>query len=421
MLCTLVDNMMVHRHRALMASTQRVIVQKRYNNVPESAGRHRLWPLRSCGQPRRGNTVAKWFSLLAHLGRSVPFGNHRVLSAALLILWVSGTSLSVLAERTDVIIRLEVMDRSEATVDRAAREALEAALLRLSGDRELLEHPAVSAALSSARSNLSLYQFERADGITRFVAHIDQAVLEALIREANGTVWAEARPPILLWLVIDDPAGRRFGNTAAEQSLWADLSAAFDSLGVNVRQPLYDLSDAVLVSPETLWRRDFGPILEASERYGMSHLLVGRLIGLSEGRYIGEWLYRDASVERAVSVQSASTQALIDPGLSLAMEEMRRQYAVALTTESSAKKLRVSVRNVVHLEDYRAVTEAIASLQTLDYARPVAVEGDMLTLELLGIGNAETLLRLMASRTDLVWVNTDPNSADGLVLAWQGP
>ena len=318
-------------------------------------------------------------------------------------------------------MRLEVADRSEATVDRAAREALEAALLRLSGDRELLEHPAVSAALSSARSNLSLYQFERADGITRFVAHIDQAVLEALIKEANGTVWAEARPPILVWLVIDNPAGRRFGNSSAEQSLWADLSAAFDSLGVNVRQPLYDLSDAVLVSPETLWRRDFGPILEASERYGMTHLLVGRLIGLSEGRYIGEWLYRDASVERAVSVQSASTQALIDPGLSLAMEEMRRQYAVALTTESSAKKLRVSVRNVVHLEDYRAVTEAIASIQTLDYARPVAVEGDILTLELLGIGKAETLLRLMASRTDLVWVNTDPDSDEGLVLAWQGP
>lgn len=344
-----------------------------------------------------------------------------MLSVALLALWVSGTSLPALAERTDVVMRLEVADRSEATVDRAAREALEAALLRLSGDRNLLEHPDVSAALSSARSNLSSYQFERADGITRFVARIDQAVLEALIKEANGTVWAEARPPILLWLVIDDPAGRRFGNSSAEQSLWADLSAAFDSLGVNVRQPLYDLSDAVLVSPETLWRRDFGPILEASERYGMTHLLVGRLIGLSEGRYIGEWLYRDASVERSVSVQSASTQALIDPGLSLAMEEMRRQYAVALTTESGAKKLRVTVRNVVHLEDYRAVTEAIASIQTLDYARPVAVEGDILTLELLGIGKAETLLRLMASRTDLVWVNTDPDSDEGLVLAWQGP
>ena len=359
--------------------------------------------------------------MLAHLGRFALVGHPTMLSAALLVLWVSGMSLPALAESNEVIIRLEVMDRSEATVDRAAREALEVALLRLSGDRELLEHPAVSAALSSARSNLSLYQFERAGGITRFVAHIDQTLLERLIKEADGTVWAEARPPILVWLVIDDPAGHRFGNTAAEQSLWTELSAAFDSLGVNVRQPLYDLSDAVLVSPDTLWRRDFGRILEASERYGMTHLLVGRLIGLSEGRYIGEWLYRDASVERAVSFQSASTQALIDPGLSLAMEEMRRQYAVALTTNSSAKKLRVSVRNVLHLEDYRAVTEAIASIQTLDYARPVAVEGDVLTLELLGIGNVQTLLRLMASRTDLVWVNTDPDSADGLVLAWQGP
>ena len=42
MLCTLVDNMMVHRPRALMASTQRVIVQKRYNSVPEPAGRHAI-------------------------------------------------------------------------------------------------------------------------------------------------------------------------------------------------------------------------------------------------------------------------------------------------------------------------------------------------------------------------------------------
>lgn len=421
MLCTLVDNMMVHRPHALMAPRQRVIVQKRYNSVLEPAAGQRLGWMRSHGRSRRFYTLTKWACISKHLGRFAPFGNPITLSAALLVLWVGGMSLPALAESNEVIIRLEVPDRSEATVDLAAREALEGALLRLSGDRELLEHPAVSAALSSARSNLSLYQFERADGITRFVAHIDQAVLEALIKEANGTVWAEARPPILLWLVIDDPAGRRFGNTAAEQPLWTDLSAAFDRLGVNVRQPLYDLSDSVLVSPETLWRRDFGPILEASERYGMTHLLVGRLIGLSEGRYIGEWLYRDASVERTVSVQSASTQALIDPGLSLAMKEMRRQYAVALTTESSAKKLRVSVRNVVHFEDYRAVTDAIAGIQTLDYARPVAVEGDVLTLELLGIGNAETLLRLMASRTDLVWVNTDPDSAEGLVLAWQGP
>ena len=342
-------------------------------------------------------------------------------SFALLFSLAGGVSQDALAQNAEVIVRIDVNDRSEDSIDRAAREALENVLLKRSGDRALLTHPSVSAALDRARSNLSLYQFERVENRTRFVAHIDESLIESLIQAANGTLWAEARPPILLWLVVDDLSGRRFGNTEEEKVVWESLSEAFDQLGIKLRRPLYDLSDSVVVSPETLWRRDFGPIVEASERYGMTHLLVGRLIGLSEGRYIGEWVYRDTNIERAVSVQAASTDALIDPGLDMAMEEMRRQYAVALSDRKATEALRVNVRNVVTLEDYRAVTTAMASIQTLVNVRPVAVTGDVLTLELAGIGDAETLVRLMASRSDLVWVLTDPDATEGLVLAWQRP
>ena len=334
---------------------------------------------------------------------------------------MTGLSQCVLAQSGEVVIRIEVEDRSEDTIDRAAREALQTALLKRSGDRGLLQHPAVKAALASARTQLSLYQFERIGGMTRFVAQIDQAVVESLIKAANGTFWAEARPPILLWLVIDDPAGRRFGNTQAEQPLWERLSETFDGLGVKLRRPLYDLSDAVLVSPDGLWRRDFGPIVEASERYGMNHLLLGRLIRLSDGRYIGEWVYRDVSVERAISVQAGSLEALIDPGVTLAMDEMLRQYAVALTIDNATQALLIRVQNVVTRDDYRAVTAVMNGIQTLNHVRPVAVQGDTLTLELQGVGDAETLLRLMASRNDLIWVSNDPDSEEGLVLAWQAP
>ena len=339
----------------------------------------------------------------------------------LLVYMMSGLSQRVLAQSDEVVIRIEVEDRSEDTIDRAAREALQTALLKRSGDRALLQHPAVEAALASARTQLSLYQFERVGGMTRFVAQIDQAVIEDLIKAANGTFWAEARPPILLWLVIDDLTGRRFGNTAAELTLWERLSETFDDLGVKLRRPLYDLTDAVLVTPDGLWRRDFGPIVEASERYGMTHLLLGRLVRLSNGRYIGEWVYRDVLVERAVSIQADSLETLIDPVVTLAMAEMRRQYAVALTTDTETQALRIRVHNVVSRDDYRAVTAAIRGIQTLDHVRPVAVHGETLTLELQGVGDAETLTRLMASRTDLVWVSRDPDSDEGLVLAWQAP
>lgn len=344
-----------------------------------------------------------------------------MIGALLFACVMTGLLQRVLAQSDEVVIRIEVEDRSEDTIDRAAREALQTALLKRSGDRALLQHPAVEAALASARTQLSLYQFERVGGMTRFVAQIDQAVIENLIKAANGTFWAEARPPILLWLVIDDLTGRRFGNTAAELTLWERLSETFDDLGVKLRRPLYDLTDAVLVTPEGLWRRDFGPIVEASERYGMTHLLLGRLVRLSNGRYIAEWVYRDVSVERAVSIQADSLETLIDPGVTLAMEEMRRQYAVALTTDTGTQALRIHVRNVVSRDDYRAVTAAMRGIQTLDRVRPVAVRGETLTLELQGVGDAETLTRLMASRTDLVWVSRDPDSDEGLVLVWQAP
>ena len=115
---------------------------------------------------------------------------------------MGGISQETLGQSEEVIVRIDVDDRSEDSIDRAAREALESVLLKRSGDRALLVHPAVSAALDAARSNLSLYQFERVENRTRFVAHIDQSLIERLIQAANGTLWAEARPPILLWLVV---------------------------------------------------------------------------------------------------------------------------------------------------------------------------------------------------------------------------
>ena len=339
---------------------------------------------------------------------------------SLLLLLCAVYPASVLSQGAEIIVRIDVEDRSDATVDLGAREALESVLLERSGDRDLLTHPAVVAALETARSSLSLYQFELIDGQMRFVAHIDPAIIESLIKEANGTLWAEPPPPLLLWLVIDDVDGRRFGNTPAEQPLWEALDVAFTELGVSLRQPLYDLPDAVLVSPETLWRRDYGPIVEASARYGASQIMMGRLIALSAGRYIGEWIYRDETVEQSISVQAASTLALVEPGLALAMGEVRRQYAVALSENNDQGTLRVRVRNVVSLRDYQAVTRLMAGIQTLDHVRPVAVEGDTLTLELRGISDPETLSRLMVAQTDLVWVNADPDTDKGLLLAWQG-
>ena len=97
---------------------------------------------------------------------------------------------------------------------------------------------------------------------------------------------------------------------------------------------------------------------------------------------------------------------------------MRRQYAVSLTTQGTQKTLQVRIRNVISLEDFTAVTQSIAAIQTLEHARPIAVQGDTLTMELTGIGDAETLTRLVAPLPNFIWVSSDPDSDVGLILNW---
>ena len=331
-----------------------------------------------------------------------------------------GLSADVRSQSDVLITRIDVEDRSEATIDLAATEALRQVLLQHSGDPALLSDPAIQAALASSRSQLALYQFERVEGRIRFVAHIDRVLIEGLIREASGTVWAGERPPVFLWLVIDDVNGRRFGNTEAEEPLWVDFEVAFSALGLNLRRPLYDLTDGTLVSPDTLGRRDYGPVVEASARYGMTHLLVGRLIRLSGDRTIAEWTYLHRAVEQSVSIQADTRAALIEPGLAMTMTEMRRLFAVELKTEAASQPLVISIENVVNLADYQAVTQLITGIQTLEQVRPIAVEGATLRLALFGVDDADSLIRLMASQTELQWVNTDPDADGGLLLSWQG-
>jgi hypothetical protein len=310
-----------------------------------------------------------------------------------------GLSADVRSQSDVLITRIDVEDRSEATIDRAATEALKQVVLQQSGDPALLSDVAIQKALASARSQLALYQFERVEGRIRFVAHIDRVLLEGLIREANGTVWAGERPPVLLWLVIDEATGRRFGNTETEQPLWVDFEAAFSALGLNLRRPLYDLTDATLLAPDTLWRR---------------------LISLSGDRTIAEWTYLHESAEQSVSIQADTRAALIEPGLAMTMAEMRRLFAVKLKTQAASQPLVISIENVVNLSDYQAVMQLVAGIQTLEQVRPIAVQGDTVRLSLFGVDDADSLIRLMASQTDLQWVNTDPDADGGLLLSWDG-
>ena len=327
---------------------------------------------------------------------------------------------TLFVQSSELVVRVPVDDRSEAATDAAASDALKKILLITSGDPAITDNPVVTAAIRSARDKLSSYRFDLVNNQNFLVAQFDTVILENLIRESNSTYWAKSLPPILLWLVVDERDGARFGNSPAEEMLWQQMREQFEVLGVNLRRPLHDIKDSDLVTPETLWRREFGSVIEASERYGMEHLLVGRLVRLSGERFIAEWIYLHSEVQRSSNQQAASLADLIKPAVAMAMQEMRTLYAIRLAPLSKTHTLLVSVRNVVGIRDYLAVSDRISSIQTLEHSRPVAVDGSNLTFELHGISSTGALRRLIGNAEDLEWIGVFSEDLGKVILEWQG-
>lgn len=111
-----------------------------------------------------------------------------------------------------------VSDQGAAERRRAVPKALAEVLRKLSGLRQFDELPQVTAALGQADSLLLSYHYReaalpRADGSAdeelRLVARFAAAEVDALARSLQLPQWPPRRPPLTVWLVLDDGVDRR--------------------------------------------------------------------------------------------------------------------------------------------------------------------------------------------------------------------
>lgn len=101
--------------------------------------------------------------------------------------------------------RIPVADRSEGALVTGAQRGLEQVLIRVSGDDRIGDIPNVAAAVQGARDRIALYSYEQDDAQTVLRVNFDDVLVKGILRESDATFWATPRPPVLLWLVIDEP------------------------------------------------------------------------------------------------------------------------------------------------------------------------------------------------------------------------
>lgn len=315
--------------------------------------------------------------------------------------------------------RIPVTDRTETALGSAASQALAEVLVRVSGSSTVLDLETVATAVSDARNRMSLYTYEDTDAGTVLFAQFDESLVKRVLRDAGATFWTESRPPVLLWLVVDEPFSRRFATVSEDGDLLRELARQFELRGVTLRLPLLDLEDAAALSPEMLWQKVMPRIAAASERYGTEHILVGRYVQLTSGAQIADWVYLDSEGSRGRQLQDRSAQPIVSAAVDLVVGEMAARYAVTLQPESVFEYIDVAVSGVESYGDYRAVLDIFSTMSVLNGVRVAEVDGDRLKLRVSGVGTAEALARLLPQRSRLIQT-ADPDGRR-LELLWGQP
>lgn len=347
----------------------------------------------------------------------------RCLSIVLFLL-VTLAAACARAERVDDLYsaRVIVADRSEAALAAAAREGLAQVVLKVTGTETALELEGVAQAVAEGRRYLQQYAYGEGDpdapGLELSMQFDEESVRERIVA-AGAPLWTSNRPPVLVWLVADGEGRRELVAEQTHPALMQALRAAFSRRGVPLRLPLLDLTDLRSLSPGQVWRQELLPLVAASARYGDAEILAGRVLQLSSGQWLGDWMHIDGerrTVQRAFTAQTLDE--VLALGAGLAASRIAARYAITADASSAAEGIDIEVRGIV---DFPAFAQVIASLQALElveFASPTQVGPGRMLIHLRTAAALEQLLPLLALNPRLQPLD-EPAVDNRPVYLWQ--
>ena len=287
--------------------------------------------------------------------------------------------------------RVAVEDHRPERLADATREGLARVLVKLSGSESVLANPQVKQELRRAQRYLQQYQYNTNDEDALYLEiRFDANLLNQLVINSGEAIWTAMRPPVLVWLVVDEAESRVFGSAERHPQLLDEIREAFFRRGVPVLFPLYDLQDNLALPLHSLWQLESLGIRSASARYDAVDILVGRFTITSDARWIGDWTYLGDEGSSSDSVYGLEMEALADVGSNLVADLLSARYAVTPSAQG-LQEVNLRVAGLGSYGDYRHVQRFLEGIELLETIRLRSVRGQQ----------AEFYLRSRASALQL--------------------
>jgi len=198
---------------------------------------------------------------------------------------------SVTLEAVEVkgLYQASIAINSQNSTDRAyaLKKALAAVMLKVGGEKSVLENNLIKQSLSNYRSYLSQYRYQQKNlqvadeqGNKKqlfLLASFNKEKINQLFQDANLALWGSLRPQVLLWLIDEQGLTRRIMSNSSASNLPFTVNEFAEQRGLPIMMPLMDLTDASQIKVSDVWGRFQQPVKEASSRYYAEAIVIMRI------------------------------------------------------------------------------------------------------------------------------------------------
>lgn len=322
--------------------------------------------------------------------------------------------------------RVIVESRSdEAEREAAFGEALREVLIKVSGQRALLQQNRIATALNRPQDYVDSWSYNSRDGlegeslIELRVSFAPESV-RRLLANNDIALWPSNRPLTLVWVVAEDDSGRhRILRQGDSQPLLAAVREEMRQRGMPVLLPLMDLDDNRAVDVDRLWELDQEHIQMVSLRYAVDSILVLRVFTSLGSEYLGrsKYFFRSQAFEQ--ELYATSLEELVQPAIDQAADELAGYYAVSLRGSEVGVSVSMQVDDVADLEDYAALLQYVESMTDVSAYSITRVAGDRVELELSTGGQTRQLVESIALGRRLVSVSDPIREGENLFMHYR--
>lgn len=313
-------------------------------------------------------------------------------------------SHTAVAESGPASVQVPVASDSESARSEALVRAMDAMLVRLTGDPAVTETELAARLRSRVGEYLNGFSYrtvtaEDGDGAgreTRLLARFSRPALRNALARAEIALWPPSPPTVLVWLGAERDGERFIAGSDQGRPLLERMRTAAAPLGITLITPLMDLEDRRNLGYADIAGGFVDPVREASARYGAEAVVVGRLQGGETGTTRVRWTLLagdEGTADRWVS-SGDGARSVLASGVREMAQRLRGPFAYVPDPDSQ-RRLTVAVRGVESLAAHQAVAERLGQQVGVTRVIPVEIVDDRVRWRLAINVEAERVMRAL--------------------------